>query len=93
VFWSSDTDTAERDEIFLNFRNGLINILVCTNLAERGVDMALVNLVINLDCPCSRTSTELLSVDHNEYLHRVGRTGRIGRKGVAITVVADGIDA
>jgi ATP-dependent RNA helicase DDX19/DBP5 len=89
---SSDLQTEERDSLFARFRAGGINILVCTNLAERGIDLAIVNLVINLDCPCSRTATSLLSIDPAEYLHRVGRTGRMGRKGVAITFVEDSID-
>jgi superfamily II DNA/RNA helicase len=52
----------------------------------------MVNLVINLDIPCSRSGDTIVSVDPEVYLHRVGRTGRIGRSGVAINFVSDDVD-
>eukprot|EP01147_Barroeca_monosierra_P007911 gene7911-10004_t len=65
----------QRDQIVRAFREGAIWILICTDLMSRGIDFKGVNLVINFDFPPSV----------NEYIHRVGRTGRAGRRGSAIT--------
>ena len=69
---------AERDFVMASFRSGRIDILVATNVAARGLDLVGVNLVINIELP---ESAELLT-------HRVGRTGRMGRGGQAITLLA-----
>jgi len=69
---------AERDFVMASFRSGRINVLVATNVAARGLDLVGVNLVINVELP---ESAELLT-------HRVGRTGRMGRGGQAITLLA-----
>lgn len=57
------------------FREGKIWVLICTELMSRGIDFKGVNLVINYDFPPSAIS----------YVHRIGRTGRAGHKGKAIT--------
>ena len=67
-----------RDRVMSNFRAGEIDILVATNVAARGLDITDVNLVINVDLP---ESSELLT-------HRIGRTGRMGRSGQAITLLS-----
>jgi len=74
-----DMPQQERDEITEQFRNGDSRVLICTDVFGRGIDIAQVSLVINYDLPNSR---EL-------FIHRVGRSGRFGRKGVAISFVKD----
>jgi len=67
----------ERDEIMSNFRLGNQRVLITTDIWARGIDVQQVSLVINYDLPNNR---EL-------YIHRIGRSGRFGRKGVAINFV------
>jgi ATP-dependent RNA helicase DeaD len=69
---------AERDHVMAAFKSGAVDILVATNVAARGLDLLDVTLVINFELP---ESAELLT-------HRVGRTGRMGRSGGAITLLA-----
>lgn len=69
----------ERDAIMKEFRSGGSRVLITTDLWGRGIDVAQVSLVICYDLPNSR---EL-------YIHRIGRGGRFGRKGVAINFVKD----
>ncbi|VVC45586.1 RNA helicase, DEAD-box type, Q motif,Helicase, C-terminal,ATP-dependent RNA helicase DEAD-box, conserved [Cinara cedri] len=66
----------EREESLADMRNGVVNILIATDVAARGIDIPDINLVVNYDFP--------LNIE--EYVHRVGRTGRAGRKGFAITL-------
>ncbi len=68
----------ERDEIMIKFRKNLTRVLITTDLLSRGIDVQQVSLVINYDLPRDKQS----------YIHRIGRTGRYGRKGVAINLVA-----
>lgn len=72
-----DMPQAERDEIMRNFRDGNSRVLITTDLWARGIDVERVSLVINYDLPLSR----------EQYIHRIGRTGRMGRKGLAISFV------
>jgi len=72
-----DMHQKERDEIMANFRQGKSRVLIATDVWGRGLDVQQVSLVINYDLPNSR---EL-------YIHRIGRSGRFGRKGVAINFV------
>uniref|UniRef100_A0A2K6L009 Probable ATP-dependent RNA helicase DDX52 n=2 Tax=Rhinopithecus TaxID=542827 RepID=A0A2K6L009_RHIBE len=65
----------QRDNTVHSFRAGRIWVLICTALLARGIDFKGVNLVINYDFPTSSV----------EYIHRIGRTGRAGNKGKAIT--------
>ncbi|KAK4683933.1 hypothetical protein P7C73_g6275, partial [Tremellales sp. Uapishka_1] len=67
----------ERDAIMSEFRSGASRVLVCTDIFARGIDIPQVSLVINYDLPTTREN----------YLHRIGRSGRWGRKGVAINFV------
>eukprot|EP00954_Amorphochlora_amoebiformis_P011752 918156-Amorphochlora_amoeboformis.AAC.1 len=72
-----DMPQKERDAIMKEFRNGKSRVLIATDVWGRGLDVQQVSLVINYDLPNSR---EL-------YIHRIGRSGRFGRKGVAINFV------
>jgi superfamily II DNA/RNA helicase len=66
-----------REKALQRFRDGKINILVATDVAARGIDVAGTTHVINYTCP----------EDHKTYVHRIGRTGRAGASGIAITFV------
>ena len=70
-------DQRQRDRVMQLFRSGKADVLVATDVAARGLDIDHVSHVINYDIP---TAPEV-------YVHRIGRTGRIGREGVAITLV------
>merc|ERR1719217_281852 len=69
-----DMKQQERDTIMNGFRTGESRVLITTDLWARGIDVQQVSLVINYDLPNNREN----------YIHRVGRSGRFGRKGVAI---------
>ena len=68
-----------RDQVMADFRSGKIAILLATNVAARGIDVTAVDHVINFELP---ESSELLQ-------HRIGRTGRMGKAGSAITLLSD----
>jgi translation initiation factor 4A len=72
-----DMDQAQRDIIMKEFRSGSSRVLIATDLLARGIDVQQVSLVINYDLPANREN----------YIHRIGRGGRFGRKGVAINFV------
>jgi ATP-independent RNA helicase DbpA len=72
----SDLPQAERDRATKLFRNGGLQVLVATDVAARGLDIKSLELVINVDLP---SSPEI-------YVHRIGRTGRAGRKGTAVSI-------
>ncbi len=72
-----DMRQIERDAIMARFRNGMVNVLVATDVAARGIDVDGVETVFNYDIP----------LDAEYYVHRVGRTGRAGREGRAYTFV------
>ncbi len=67
-----------RDRVMLQFREGSVRILVATDVVGRGIDVSAISHIINYDIPqfC------------DDYVHRVGRTGRMGREGVAYTFVS-----
>jgi len=69
-----DMDQRERELIMREFRSGSSRVLITTDLLARGIDVQQVSLVINFDLPTNREN----------YIHRIGRSGRFGRKGVAI---------
>lgn len=68
----------EREKVMATFRSGSSRVLVTTDLVARGIDVHHVNIVINFDLPSNKEN----------YLHRIGRGGRYGRKGVAINFVS-----
>jgi len=75
---NSDMGPEERKEVCNELRNGKIRVLITTDLFARGIDVQQVSYVINFDIPSNV----------NTYLHRIGRSGRYGRKGVAINMMS-----
>ncbi len=73
----SDLTQAERDEVMYQFKAGQIDVLVATDIVSRGIDIDDIQTVINFDVPN----------DAEDYVHRIGRTARADRDGVAITFV------
>ena len=73
----------ERDEYIEKFRVGTINTIVATNLLARGFDMHEIKLVINFDVPTQEHGTV---PDNENYMHRIGRAGRFGDTGIALTL-------
>eukprot|EP00919_Chromeraceae_sp_WS-2016_P012355 GHVR01028840.1.p1 GENE.GHVR01028840.1~~GHVR01028840.1.p1 ORF type:complete len:183 (-),score=7.57 GHVR01028840.1:2752-3300(-) len=76
-----DMDEADRQETMKEFRSGKSRILIATDIIGRGIDVQQVDLVINYDLPYD---------DDSQYIHRIGRTGRFGKKGVAINFITEG---
>ena len=85
VLYGGDMTPEERDRVIDEFRGGVTKVLVTTNVLSRGVDVLAVSCVINYDLPTDRDGM----ADPETYLHRIGRTGRFGRKGIAINLVYD----
>ncbi len=75
----SDLSQPRRDSVLRQFREGVIDILVATDVAARGLDITGVTHVFNVDMP----------LDPESYVHRIGRTGRAGKTGEAITFVLE----
>ncbi|KAF8907275.1 P-loop containing nucleoside triphosphate hydrolase protein [Gymnopilus junonius] len=84
-------DAAERDAIIDRFREGREKVLITTNVIARGIDILQVNLVVNYDLPLlnERVKGADERPDIETYIHRIGRTGRFGRRGVSINFVHD----
>jgi translation initiation factor 4A len=74
-----DMTQTEREKIMTDFHKGVARILITTDLLARGIDVQQLSLVINYDIPNNREN----------YIHRIGRTGRFGRKGVALNFVTE----
>ena len=72
-----DMDVIERKKRMEDFRSGTVRILISTDLLARGIDVQQVSLVVNYELPLQREN----------YVHRIGRSGRYGKKGVAINLV------
>ncbi len=70
-----DLKQPQRDRVMQKFRNGAIEILVATDVAARGIDVENIDIVFNYDIP----------QDEEYYVHRIGRTGRAGKSGIAFT--------
>ena len=73
-----EMDNDDRRRRMEEFRSGKIRVLISTDLLARGIDVQQVSLVINFELPMNREN----------YIHRIGRSGRYGRKGVAINLIA-----
>jgi ATP-dependent RNA helicase DDX19/DBP5 len=86
VLTGGEMTAEERDRVIDEFRQGTTRVLVTTNVLSRGVDVPAVTAVINYDLPYDQHRHK---VDPEVYLHRIGRTGRFGRKGIAINLVYD----
>ncbi len=74
-----EMDVAERKKRMEDFRRGVCRVLISTDLLARGIDVQQVSTVINYELP----------TQHENYIHRIGRSGRFGRKGVAINLICD----
>ncbi|KAF9935783.1 RNA helicase required for poly(A+) mRNA export [Mortierella alpina] len=91
----------ERDDIIADFRSMKSKVLITTNVLARGIDISTVNLVINYDLPRTRDPNDQTAQEGNRvwnvipdpvtYLHRIGRTGRFGRRGVCVNFIHDRI--
>lgn len=77
-----DMEMRQREVIMRDFRSGQSRVLITTDLLARGIDVQQVSLVINYDLPSNREN----------YIHRIGRSGRFGRKGAAINFLVTGDD-
>ncbi|KAG5454993.1 Eukaryotic initiation factor 4A-3 [Clonorchis sinensis] len=77
-----DLDQALRETVMERFRSGASRILVCSDIWARGIDVQNVGLVVNYDLPATPS----------DYLHRIGRSGRFGRRGLAVSFVAGADD-
>jgi superfamily II DNA/RNA helicase len=73
----SDLEQTEREQVLLDYRNEKTRILVATDILSRGIDIDIIDLVINYDVPH----------DGEDYVHRVGRTARAERNGTALTLI------
>ncbi|MGL5540629.1 MAG: DEAD/DEAH box helicase [Erysipelotrichaceae bacterium] len=73
-----DMKQQNRNRVMEQFRSGNFPILIATDVAARGIDVDNIELVVNYDIP----------QDNEYYIHRIGRTGRAGRKGIAVTLVS-----
>ena len=78
-FIHAKMDQQERNKVFHDFRNNACRCLVSSDLMTRGIDIPNVNVVINFDFPKSAET----------YLHRIGRSGRFGHLGIAISFITD----
>ncbi|KAE8302224.1 putative ATP-dependent RNA helicase p54 [Giardia duodenalis] len=78
LYTHSRMSPEERSRIYDNFIHGQARLLIATELFTRGIDIRMVNVVVNFDTPLSADA----------YLHRIGRSGRYGHLGIAITMVA-----
>jgi translation initiation factor 4A len=79
TFIHGDMEPNERKLIMKEFKEGKYRILISTDLLARGIDIQQISLVINYDFPTNREN----------YIHRIGRTGRYGRKGIALSFVTE----
>ena len=75
----SDLSQAERDDVMYRFKAGMVDVLVATDIVSRGIDIDDIRIVLNFDVPH----------DAEDYVHRIGRTARADRDGVAITFIND----
>ncbi|GMH44717.1 hypothetical protein BSKO_12669 [Bryopsis sp. KO-2023] len=83
---SGQMDFETRDKVIDEFRKNTTRILVATDVLSRGFDVSDVTLVVNYDIPIKQGDR---SPDYETYLHRIGRSGRFGRKGAAFNLVCN----
>ncbi|XP_062314876.1 ATP-dependent RNA helicase DDX19A isoform X2 [Osmerus eperlanus] len=80
---SGEMTVEQRADVIQRFRDGKEKVLVTTNVCARGIDVEQVSIVINFDLPVDKDG----KTDNETYLHRIGRTGRFGKKGLAVNMV------
>lgn len=81
---TGDLTVEQRTEVLKRFKDGDERVLISTNLMARGIDVEQVTVVINYDLPINMATKD---IDYETYLHRIGRTGRFGKSGLAINLV------
>merc|ERR1719386_158463 len=81
---TSDISIEDRISTLNRFREGREKVLITTNVCARGIDVEQVTVVINFDLPTLHSSGK---PDMETYLHRIGRSGRFGKSGIAINFV------
>uniref|UniRef100_A0A8C5E9L9 RNA helicase n=1 Tax=Gouania willdenowi TaxID=441366 RepID=A0A8C5E9L9_GOUWI len=84
---SGELTVEQRAAIINRFKSGLEKVLVTTNVCSRGIDVAQISLVVNFDLPVDIDG----NADSETYLHRIGRTGRFGKRGFAVNLVDSGL--
>ncbi|XP_035596044.1 ATP-dependent RNA helicase DDX19A isoform X4 [Oncorhynchus keta] len=80
---SGEMTVEQRAAIIERFREGKEKVLVTTNVCSRGIDIEQVSVVINFDLPIDKDG----NADNETYLHRIGRTGRFGKRGLAVNMI------
>ena len=76
----------ERDEMIAKFKRQEINVIITTNMLARGIDVPEIQIVVNFDVPTMKMPNGDRVGDAENYMHRIGRTGRFGTQGLAITI-------
>ncbi|XP_057605160.1 ATP-dependent RNA helicase DDX25 isoform X3 [Hippopotamus amphibius kiboko] len=80
---SGELTVDQRASIIQRFRDGKEKVLITTNVCARGIDVKQVTIVVNFDLPVNQAEEP----DYETYLHRIGRTGRFGKKGLAFNMI------
>ena len=80
-------DPKQRDQVLDEFRSGVSKVLIATDVLARGIDVPAVTLVVNYELPINYEGPDRQGVNPETYLHRIGRTGRFGQKGIAVNLV------
>ncbi|XP_040472145.1 ATP-dependent RNA helicase DDX25 [Falco naumanni] len=80
---TAELTVAQRASVIQRFRDGKEKVLIATNVCARGIDVQQVTIVVNFSLPVNREREP----DFETYLHRIGRTGRFGRRGIAFSMV------
>lgn len=80
---TGDLTVDQRINVLDRFRQGREKVLITTNVLSRGIDVEQVTIVVNFDLPIKVDGTP----DCDTYLHRIGRTGRFGKRGIAINLI------
>ncbi|KAK6303343.1 hypothetical protein J4Q44_G00257970 [Coregonus suidteri] len=80
---SGEMTVEQRAAVIERFREGKEKVLVTTNVCSRGIDVEQVSVVINFDLPMDKDG----NADNETYLHRIGRTGRFGKRGLAVNMI------
>merc|ERR1712113_220906 len=71
----------------MGFRSGATRVLISTDVLSRGIDVPAVTLVVNYELPIQYNQSQ--EPDYETYIHRIGRTGRFGLKGIALNLVSN----
>merc|ERR1712039_642999 len=80
-------DVEYRDRIMSECRGGVTKVLIATDVLARGIDVPAVTLVVNFDLPLSHQGAHG-TPSYETYMHRIGRTGRFGLKGIAVNLIS-----